>query len=122
MGSDPINLAVRFILELSALVSTGLWGWKYGDGWTRLALALGIPIVLAIIWGTFNVPDDPSRSGTAPIVTPGLIRLVIELGIFGFAVWALFDMGFMKMSLILALAVLLHYMVSYDRILWLLSS
>jgi len=92
MGSHPINLLVRFLLEIAALLSVGTWGWKQNDNWLRFALAIGLPIILAIIWGTFSVPNDPSRSGSAPIVTPGIIRLIIELGVFALATWSLYDM------------------------------
>jgi len=121
MGSHPINLIIRFLLEIIALMSVGMWGWKQSEGWLRFVLAIGIPIILAAIWGTFAVPDDPSRSGTAPIVTPGFIRLVIELGFFALATWALYDMGSIKLSLALGIIVVLHYVVSYDRIIWLIS-
>ena len=67
MGSHPINLALRFLLELSALFAMGVWGWRYSEGWLRFVLALSIPIIAAVLWGTFAVPDDPSRSGGAPI-------------------------------------------------------
>jgi len=122
MGSHPINLVVRFVLEMSALVSVGMWGWRQSDGWLSYFLAIGIPIILAAIWGTFAVPDDPSRSGRAPIITPGAIRLLIELGIFAYATWSLYDMGFNKISLALGIIVVLHYIISYDRILWLIRN
>lgn len=122
MGSHPINLFLRFLLEIMALISLGVWGWKQTENSFRLLLAIGIPVLLAIIWGTFAVPNDPSRSGSAPVVTPGLIRLIIELGIFGFAIWSQYDMGWYRMSMIFGLVVLAHYIVSYDRILWLLSN
>jgi len=121
MGTHPINLIIRFLLELIVLITAGLWGWNQSDGWIRFILALGIPVILAIIWGTFAVPDDPSRSGKAPIVTPGIVRLIIELAIFVFATWSLFDMGYINLSWILGIAVIVHYIVSYDRIQWLLS-
>ncbi|MCX2745501.1 YrdB family protein [Mangrovivirga sp. M17] len=121
MGSHPINLAIRFILELIALVSAGLWGWVNGDGWLRFTYAISIPVTMAVIWGTFNVPGDPSRSGKAPIVIPGIIRLVIELLFFGFAVWFLNDIGYIILSYLLGMVVVVHYFVSYDRIRWLLS-
>ncbi len=121
MGSHPINLIIRFLLEITALISVGMWGWKQSDGWLRFVLTIGIPVFLAAIWGTFAVPDDPSRSGNAPIVTPGLIRLAIELGFFAFATWSLYDMGSIKVSLAFGIIVILHYVVSYDRIIWLLS-
>lgn len=121
MGSHPINLAVRFILEIIALVSAGMWGWRLVEGWPKYLLAIGIPVLLAIIWGTFAVPDDPSRSGAAPVITPGIIRLIIELGIFAFATWAFYDLGYTSISLALGIIVVLHYALSYDRIIWLVS-
>ena len=121
MGSHPINLAVRFLLEMSALVSVGIWGWRDSDGWLQYVLAIGMPIILAALWGTFAVPDDPSRSGKAPIVTPGIIRLAIEIGFFACATWSLYDVGFNKVSLAFGIIVVLHYMLSYDRIKWLMS-
>ena len=121
MGSHPINLIIRFLLEIIALITFGIWGWKESDGWFRFVLAIGIPIILAAIWGTFAVPDDPSRSGAAPIATPGVIRLAIELEFFALATWSLHDIGWIKISLAFGIIVVLHYVVSYDRIIWLMS-
>ena len=121
MGSHPINLAVRFLLELFALLVMGAWGWRQTDSWLKFILALGIPLILAFVWGTFAVPNDPSRSGAAPVAVPGILRLVIELAIFGLAVWALYDMGFTSFSWVLAIIVALHYIASYDRIRWLVA-
>lgn len=79
MVIQTLNLAIRFILELTALGMMGFWGWKQTDGWLRFILALGIPIIFMSIWVVFNVPGDPSRSGNAPIVVSGIVRLLIEL-------------------------------------------
>jgi len=121
MGSHPINLAIRFLLEIAALLAMGVWGWRQSEGWLRFVLGLGIPIILAIVWGTFAVPNDPSRSGAAPIAVPGILRLVIELAIFVFATWALYDLGYTSLSWILGIIVVIHYITSYDRILWLVT-
>ncbi len=121
MGSHPINLIIRFLLELTALSAIGIWGWKQNDGWLKFVLAIGIPIIVAAIWGTFAVPDDPSLSGKAPIETPGIIRFAIEIGFFACATWSLYDMGFNKVSLAFGIIVVLHYIISYDRIKWLMS-
>lgn len=121
MGSHPINLAIRFLLELSALGAAGIWGWKQSDSWIRFILVIGIPILIGTVWGIFAVPEDPSRSGVAPIAVPGIVRLVIELAIFIFATWALYDSGFVRISWTFAIIVAIHYIVSYDRIKWLLS-
>lgn len=120
MGSHPINLAFRFLLEMSALFSVGIWGWKQSDEWLQYILAIGLPIILAAIWGTFAVPGDPSRSGKTLIATPGIFRLIIEIGIFALAAWSLYDIEFNKMSLVFGVSVLIHYIISHDRIRWLM--
>jgi hypothetical protein len=120
MGSNPINLAIRFILEMVGLVALGWWGWIQGEGPFRFVLALGIPVLAAVLWGTFAVADDPSRSGSAPIQVPGIVRLLIELAFFASAIWALFFAGQPVLALVFGILVLVHYAVSYDRILWLL--
>jgi len=121
MGSHPINLAVRFLLEMSALVSVGIWGWKYSDGWLQYILSFGTPIILAAIWGIFAVPGDPSRSGKTLIETPGILRIAIEIGVFYFATWSLYEIGLNKISIAFGAIVLIHYIISYDRIKWLMS-
>lgn len=124
MGSNPLNLAIRFLLELAALSAIGVWGWHYGSQgspWLRFVLAIGLPIIAAAIWGIFNVPNDPSRSGAAPIVVPGIIRLAIELAIFSLATWALYELAYPQLCWLLGGLVSLHYLVSYDRILWLIK-
>jgi hypothetical protein len=119
MGSNPINLAIRFLLELTALIVIGIWGWNQSEGWLQYILAFGLPIIMATIWGTFAVPNDPSRSGNAPIVVPGIIRLVVELAFFSIATWVLYDLGYIRLSWVFGIIVVIHYLVSYDRIIWL---
>mgnify|MGYP001828086701 CR=1 FL=1 len=79
-----------------------------------------IPLLAAVAWGTFNVPNDPSRSGKAPVPVPGWTRLLIELALFGSASWALHDLS-PTYGWIFGFVTLLHYVLSYDRIGWLLN-
>ncbi len=118
MGNHPINLGVRFVIEIAALIIFGYWGWMTGEGWTSYLLAAGAPILAALAWGTFAVPDDPSRSGKTPVPVPGLVRLILELVIFGLACWALFASGLNTLGWFFCVVVIVHYAVSYDRILW----
>lgn len=46
---------------------------------------------------------------------------MLELGIFALAVWALQHSGFPRASWTLGIIVALHYVASYDRVLWLVS-
>jgi len=120
MGSHPINLALRFALELAALAIMGFWGWRQGEGWLRFILAVSVPLVFAVLWGVFAVPDDPSRSGSAPIPVPGLLRLLLELAFFTLGAWMLHRLGFAQYAAVFYLTVVFHYLISYDRISWLL--
>ena len=121
MGSHPINLAIRFLLELIALLAIGFWGWNQSEGWLQYILAFGLPIILASIWGTFAVPNDPSRSGKAPVPIPGILRLAIELIFFSIATWTLYELGYSNLALLFGAIALIHYFISYDRIIWLIK-
>ena len=121
MATHPVNLAVRFLLELSALFVLGLWGWHRRDDGLRIVVALTIPLVAAALWGIFAVPRDPTRSGSAPVPVSGLLRLALEFGFFGCATLALYDLGFSKLTATFGIAVVIHYLLSYDRIRWLVS-
>jgi len=121
MGSHPINLLVRFLLELLALLAIGLWGWNSADGLFRYILVIAAPIIAAAFWGVFAVPNDPSRSGSAPIPIPGWLRLILELTIFILAAAALFETGYHRGAYVYLVLVAIHYGFSYDRILWLVS-
>jgi hypothetical protein len=122
MGSHPINLAVRFALELAALYAMCGWGWQLVDGAGRWALAAVVPLAAATLWGVFAVPADPSRSGRAPVPVPGLVRLAFELAFFGFATWAFSQLGDPRVTIGFATMVVLHYAASYDRVAWLVRT
>lgn len=120
MGSHPLNLTLRFILELSALFAYGYWGHVVKDGWLGILLAVFLPISAAAIWGIFAVPADPSRSGKAPIPVAGSVRLALELILFGLASWAFLRAGLQWAAILFGLLVICHYLLSLDRINWLL--
>ena len=121
MGSNPINLGVRFMLEMVALYAFGRWGWQQSDGWLRYVLVIGLPLLAMVLWGTFAVPADPSRSGNAPVPVAGIIRLMLELAFFAAATWCFYDAGLPTWGMVFGIVVLIHYAISYDRIVWLLK-
>jgi hypothetical protein len=99
----------------------GLWGYNLYEAWYKVIVAAGLPLLAATIWGVFAVPGDSSRSGKTVIVTSGIIRLFLELLFFAFAGWAIFYLGYILFAWIFISATLLHYILSYDRIYWLLK-
>ena len=122
MASNPINLALRLILEIAALFSLGYWGWTQHDGLWRFVWSIGLVVLAAVVWGTFAVLEDPSRSGKAPVPVPGAVRLVIELAFFAAGTLAFFAVGRPLWGLALGILTVIHYALSYDRIIWLLKS
>jgi hypothetical protein len=119
VGSNPVNLAVRFVLEIAGLVALGRWGWNQSEGIPRFVFALAIPLLAAAAWGAFAVPNDPSRSGKAKVPVPGILRLLLEVAFFLSATWALLATGLSTIGWVLGIAALIHYVLSYDRIAWL---
>jgi hypothetical protein len=128
MGSHPINLTLRFILEIIALISIGHWtldighwAWTLSDTWLHYFYAFSFPVLFAAFWGIFTVKNDPSRSGKAPIPIPGYLRLILELTFFSFATWGLKNSGYSQFALTFFIVVIFHYLLSYDRIKWLIK-
>ena len=117
----PANLGLRFILEMLALFAMGWWGYALCNCEMRYVWAVGVPLAAALVWGIFAVPGDPSRSGKTVVKTPGWMRLILELSVFGFGVFAFYDRGYPYIALIFSVLVLLHYLLSRDRMKWLLK-
>jgi len=115
----PLNLALRFILELTCLFAVGLWGYHLAGGSYLAGIAL--PMTMMVIWAVFAVPGDRSRSGNAPVPIPGAIRLLLELSFFGFGTWAFYNLGMLNITLIFGVAVIAHYLISYERVFWLMK-
>ena len=120
-GFHPANLAFRFVLEIVALIAIGVGAYSLVSGILAWILAIGLPLVAAVSWGTFNVPGDRSRSGKTPIEVPGVVRLTLELVVVLAAVvlfWAASPIA----ATVLGIGVLIHYLLSTDRIRWLLAN
>ncbi len=114
-----LNLAVRFLLEMLALVSLAYWGWVLGTGWTRPLLALLLPLAGATVWGVFRVPGDP---GNAPVAVTGPVRLGIEAAVFGGSVWIQAHYLSGRIAFFFAAVLVLHYAFDYDRVRRLLTA
>ena len=115
-------LAIHFAMELVAFGGLFWWGWSIADeGVAGFALGTLFFLVAATLWGTFAVSGDPSRNPNPPISVPGWLRLVIELGIFGFAAYGIWVSGARWLSETLLTFVGITYVVTYDRTIWLLK-
>ncbi len=120
MSQNPANLALRSVLELVALAALSLWALARFDGAASIALAVILPVTAATLWATFRVPGDASASGRAPVPVPGSVCLLLEVALFVLGVLVLVSAGYAAAGTVLGIAVVFHYALSYDRILWLL--
>jgi len=120
-GFHPANLAIRLVLEIGSLIAIGVGAYNLASGFFAWMLGIGLPLVVAVGWGTFNVPGDESRSGEAPVVVRGAVRLVLELLVFTTAVFLLWLVSPIAAT-VLGVGVVIHYLLSIDRIRWLLAN
>lgn len=118
LSNHPLNLALRFVLEVLAISALAFWGWSQGGFW-RWPLAIGLPVIAMVIWALTQVPEGPGREGGA-IPVPGPVRLLIELALFGLAILALLTAHAndraQLFAAILAAGVAINYALSWDRI------
>jgi hypothetical protein len=76
------NLAVKFALEMGALAAFAWWGATVAGGALAVLLAVGIPVIAAVLWGIFAAPRASRRLLLVP-------RMAFELTVFGLAAAAL---------------------------------
>ena len=57
-----LNLLLAFVLELCLLAAFGYWGWQTGSTLAiQLALGIGMPLAVAVVWWLFAAPKAPRR-------------------------------------------------------------
>ena len=99
------NLALRFLLELAALVTLGYWGATATDGTAaRVLLGVGLPLAAAVFWGAFVAPR-------ARVVLPTAVRMALGLAVFACAAAALVDRGQVGLGISFAGASLLNVLL-----------
>lgn len=116
MAYHPINLGLRFALELIVLGALAWWGRATSPGWPGWVLACLLPLAAATLWGVFRFPEEAGRSGKVPVAVPGWLRLLLEIAYFSVGVWAFRAVGEVGWSLAFAGIVVLHYAASWNRL------
>lgn len=103
----PANLALRFALELCALLALGYWGFTTGQTpLIKILFGLGTPLIAAIIWGTFVSPK-------ARVKLPDFGRLIFELLVFGSAILGLYAVQRFAPANTFLILVLIHLPLSF---------
>jgi hypothetical protein len=108
------NEALRFVLEVAAIGAMAFWGWTAFAGLERVVVAIGLPVVAALAWAILRFPGDPNP---APVPVRGVVRLALEFTFFGTAVFLLYLAGQPAPAAVLAVLVVAHYVIGYQRVL-----
>ena len=97
----PVNLAVKFLLELAAFAALAYWGATTGHGAWAVLLAIAAPLAAVIVWGLFAAPRARRR-------LPLPARAPLELAVFGLAAAGLAAAGAVTLALIFGIVVVLN--------------
>ncbi len=104
-----VNLGVTFLLEVALLAALGVWGFAAGGGGVlSWVLGLGAPILVAVFWGVFMAPK-----AVRPLRAP--LHQLVELGLFGLGVAALYVAGQPTWALVFALVFIVNFLL---RVVW----
>ncbi|MEO6116737.1 MAG: YrdB family protein [Pseudolysinimonas sp.] len=96
------NEALAFLLELASLAGLALWGFHVGPNLAaQLALGIGAPVVLIVVWALFCAPKARVKLPKVPLMA---LRTALLLG----AAAAVFAAGWLAASLIFAAVIVLN--------------
>ncbi|WP_427887423.1 YrdB family protein [Kribbella sp. GL6] len=91
------NLLLAFLVEILALGVFARWGWVTGGTTaTRILLAVGLPVVAAVLWGLFAAPT--ANRGQIP-------RWIVKILVFALTGAALWSLGHPLLALAFLLVV-----------------
>lgn len=97
----PMNLGLKFLLELAAIASLAVWGWQVGSPAVGVVMAVVAPVAGMVVWGLFAAPKATRR-------LPTLWRVPLELGIFLLSVLALAAAGHPLLAALLLAAIVVN--------------
>lgn len=113
------QLVIRFALEVGSLAAIGRWAGAHFDAAYAYLAGWGAAAIVALLWVTFAVHGDPSRSGRAPVPVPGVARLALELAVFLAGAAALFAMRTWPWLAAFLVGLVVHHLGTLPRLGWL---
>lgn len=97
----PLNLVLRFVLELCALLALAYTGLHATPAPIRVVLGVAFPAVAALLWSLFVAPKSALRA-------PPMVRYAAEALVFGGAVFGLSWVGETLWAAVLAAAIVVN--------------
>jgi hypothetical protein len=97
-----LNAGVAFLLELAMLAALSYWGFQGEKSvWIKWGLGIGIPVVVAIIWGIFLAPRSKQRLNLVG-------GTLLSLGLFCLAAIALYQTNHPTLAITLAVIAIVN--------------
>lgn len=118
----PLNLALRFGLEITALYVFATRTYAHFTTPINWIAAITAVLIAGALWGIFKVPGDPSSNGKAVVPVNGVLRFLLEFTFFFVAVFVLVLDESYWFTGIFSFLIFFHYLISLDRFVWLLKN
>lgn len=100
------NDILRFILELFAFVSLGIWGFlAWPLPWPGILVGIGAPLFAILVWALF-------RSPKAVFKIDPFGKAIVEIFVFGAAAFAWWDLGQPIVTVVFALVATVSGVIS----------
>ena len=100
------NDILRFILELFAFVSLGMWGFlAWPLPWPGILVGIGAPLFAILVWALF-------RSPKAVFKIDPFGKAIVEIFVFGAAAFAWWDLGQPIVTVVFALVATVSGVIS----------
>ena len=100
------NDILRFVLELFAFVTLGIWGFvAWPLPWPGVLIGLGAPALAILVWALFRSPRAVFRLDPFG-------KAVVEIAVFGAAALAWWDLGQPVVAAIFAVVATISGVVS----------
>jgi hypothetical protein len=77
--------ALRFLCEVFAIVTLGIWGFVTFPFWLNLIIGIGAPLLAIVLWGLFRAPR-------AVLAVDPFVKALVEIVVMGTAAYAWADM------------------------------
>jgi hypothetical protein len=77
--------ALRFLCEVFAIVTLGIWGFTTFPYWTNLVVGIGAPVLAIVLWGLFRAPKSVFAADQ-------FVKALVEIIVMGTAAYAWADM------------------------------
>lgn len=118
----PLNLALRFGLEITALYVFATRTFAWYDAPLNWIAAVSAVVFASTVWAVFKVPGDRSSNGKAVVPINGVVRFLLEFTFFFVAVFLLVLDKSYWFTGIFGFLIFFHYLISLDRFVWLLKN